>query len=274
MTRTAGRPAPAIAQSPPPGRRGLSLRCLTLLLLIAPLTPLPAVADGIATLESSRGNRLLEMTIHWAEDRMRLDIPSLPAGYLLRRDDAAYLVSDLNNRLVVINLTNLRRLADQRRDGQAPHLPRHAAALEVLEPLHKQEAVGGIQGEFYRLRWIDAKGLAHEERMVVSDHPLAVELLEGMQAYYRALSDRPDPIISDLVKRELGMLRFAGRFRLLSISGEAPDETLFELPGGARVMEAFEAQDEAEATDRDTEKAKAQADEQDAPAVSPPAVPP
>ncbi|WP_458526530.1 hypothetical protein [Onishia taeanensis] len=215
--------------------------CLaTLLCLLMLCAGLPARADGTATLESHRGNRMLEVIVHWADDRLRLDIPSRPASYLLRRGATAYLVSDLDNRLVVINLTNLHRPPETPRGEAAPDSPRQAIELNVLEPLHKQEAVGGIQGEVYRLSWVDGGGQPYEERLVVSDHPLVVELLEGMQAYYHALNNHPDPIISALVTRELGMLRFAGRFRLLSISGEPPDPSLFALPGGAKVLEASE----------------------------------
>ncbi|WP_192036276.1 hypothetical protein [Halomonas sp. YLGW01] len=235
------------------------------LLILLVLADLPAHADGIATLESSRGNRLLEMTVRWADDRLRLDFPSRPASYLLRRGDAAYLVTDLNRGRVVISLTNLRRLAKRTRNENLAEHPRPAAELKVLEPMHKQEAVGGIEGEVYRLHWVDGRGEPHEERLVVSDHPLVAELMTGMQAYYRALSDRPDPIISALVKRDLGMLRLTGRFRLLSISGETPDATLFALPDGAKVMEAVEAQGEA----GDREEGEDEGEKKDAPTGSP-----
>lgn len=193
---------------------------------------LPALADGQATIATSESHDAMQMEIRWADDRMRMDFPSQQQGYMLMRDGKGYMVTEQNGQTVIIDMAMLKEMSEADAANAS-----QAQSVESLEATGETETVAGIEGEIYRIQWTDRGGNAHDDDIVLSDDPLAHEMLQAFQSYIGAVMDESDPIGSALLDRELGMLRFGGKFKIVEITDTAPATDTFELPEDAMTMQ-------------------------------------
>jgi hypothetical protein len=198
---------------------------------------MPAFADGKATITSNDSQQNMQMQIHWAGDKMRMDFPSQQQhGYMLMRDGKGYMVTQQGGQPLIMDMSMLREMSDSMGED-AGAMASQAETVDSLEATGKTETVAGIEGDVYRLAWTDRGGQSHEDTLVLSDDPLAHEMLGAFQDYVKAVMGRADPIGKAILERDQGMLRFGERFKVAEIADASPDASTFELPENAVTME-------------------------------------
>ncbi|KGE78836.1 hypothetical protein CVH10_08000 [Halomonas sp. ND22Bw] len=201
---------------------------------------LPALADGQATLESRSDQGNATMEVRWAGDDLRMDFPQqAQAGFMLLKDGNGYMVTRMQGQTLVMDMARLKQMAESMGGDQAMAgvTSQQADSVERLEATGERETVAGLEGEVYALTWTDKAGNAHDDTLVLSDDDQVRELMRAFHAYQRTMTGEPDPIASALEEEGLGMLRFGDRFRIASLSDEAPAASAFELPEDAMSME-------------------------------------
>lgn len=207
------------------------------LLCAAAFAALPALADGKATIAAGDARESMQMEIQWANDRMRMDFPSQQQGYMLMRDGKGYMVTEQNGQTLIVDMTMLRGMANAMGDQASMLSADQAQSVESLEATGDRETIAGIDGEVYRIQWTDRSGDSHDDVMVLSDAPLAREMLQAFQRYVETVVGEPDPIGAALLERDLGMLRFGEKFNVIAIAATSPAADTFELPDDAMTMQ-------------------------------------
>ncbi|MFC3285994.1 hypothetical protein [Litchfieldella rifensis] len=208
---------------------------------------LPAFADGKATIATTDTQNAMQMVIHWADDSMRMDFPEQQQGYMLMRDGKGYMVTEQGGQSIIIDMAMLKGMTDSMGGEANPANANQAKSVDSLEGTGEKETVAGIEGEVYRIQWTDHGGTTHDDEMVLSDDPLGREMLQAFQNYVEIVMDEPDPIGAALLERELGMLKFGDKFRVVEIADASPAADAFELPENAMTMEDMMKQQMGEA---------------------------
>ncbi|MFG6177576.1 hypothetical protein ACGTN6_10060 [Halomonas sp. THAF12] len=201
---------------------------------------LPALADGKATLESHSAQGSATMEVSWAGDDLRMDFPQqAQAGFMLLKDGKGYMVSQMQGQTMVMDLAQLKEMAEGMGGDKAAAglTDQQASSVDSLEATGEQETIAGLEGDVYRLQWTDKAGNAHDDTLVLSDDPQVRELMTAFHAYQRTMTGEPDPIATELEERELGMLRFSDRFQIAELSDETPQADIFVLPEDAMTFE-------------------------------------
>lgn len=198
---------------------------------------LPALADGKATITTQDAQEPMQMVIHWDDDRMRMDFPSQQQGYMLLRDGKGYMVAEQGGQTIVMDMATLKEMTDAMGDEAGAMSGNQAQSVESLDATGERETIAGIEGEVYRVRWTDRSGNSHDDRLVLSEEPLAREMLAAFQDYVETVMGEPDPIGASVLERDLGMLRFGDKFEVAEIADASPDAAMFELPENAMTMQ-------------------------------------
>lgn len=189
-----------------------------------------ALAGGSATW--SGGGQ--SMHIDWRDaDTVRMNTSA--SDYMLVRDGKAYMVSNRGGQPMVLDWDAMRSMI-----GAAP-VPKTQGpvgddALVSMEATGRTETVAGIEGEYYRITYRD-DGVEKSREVVLSDHPLAVEMTQAWFTTMQAIAGSvggEGSIDFEFANRELGMLRSGDDFRVTEISGETPPAGDFELPAEPR----------------------------------------
>ncbi|GGX88718.1 hypothetical protein GCM10007160_15250 [Litchfieldella qijiaojingensis] len=197
---------------------------------------LPALADGKATIATTDTQNAMQMVIHWTDDSMRMDFPAQQQGYMLMRDGKGYMVTEQAGQTIVMDMAMLKGMADAM--GEANEVnANQAKSVDNLEATGEKETIAGIEGDVYRIQWTDHGGTNHDDEIVLSDKPLGREMLQAFQSYVQIVMDEPDPIGTALLERDLGMLKFGDKFRIVEMADASPDATMFELPENAMTMQ-------------------------------------
>lgn len=192
---------------------------------------LPAFAGGTATLEASADDRQSRMEVRWSGDNMRMDFPRQQGAYMLVRGDNSYSVVNQGGRIMVMDMSSMGRMAESMGGQARAEISAHQAqSLEGIEATGESETIAGIEGEVYRIQWIDGAGNKHKESAVLSGDPLVVGFTGAFRQFAEAGNGQPDAIGKALAKRELGVLRFGDKLTVVSISDDIPSSGVFELP--------------------------------------------
>lgn len=192
----------------------------------------PAFAAGTATVEGSGPSGSVEMKIRWAGDNLRMDFPAQPGTYMIVREGKTFSVSSQGGQVMVMDMSSMGQMA-QAMGAQAGVAigPQSAVSLEKVEATGEDETVAGIPGEVYRIDWTDGSGNKRSDTAVLTDNPLVFELTDAFRRHVEAMGvGATDPIGKALAIREMGVLRFANNFRVLSIAEDTPSSDLFKLP--------------------------------------------
>ncbi|MFP4252121.1 MAG: hypothetical protein ACLFRM_05710 [Guyparkeria sp.] len=195
-----------------------------------------ALADGVARFQTA-DRSLPSLTFSWqSPERSRLDTPN-ESAHVIARDGKAWGVASIAGQPVTMDLDQLAALLGQHnalaRLGPEAVVP---SQITALEPTGQQETIAGIDGERYRVDWVDNEGRSRTDEAVLTDDPLVIEmqtaLLGGMtraMARSTGVTGHEDAE-RELERRELAVLRFADEFRLESISAVSQPDARFETP--------------------------------------------
>ncbi|GEN24848.1 hypothetical protein HCU01_27970 [Halomonas cupida] len=202
-----------------------------LIALLAAL-PLTALADGQATLLDGDGDPTSAVVARWAGEQLRVDFPEHAArGYLLMRDGKGHVVTNISGQTVVLGIRDVQSMLGQLGGVDSSQLGSYQAqSVTSLTATGESETVAGLQGDVYLLDWVNKDGEAHEDRLVLSPTPAALELLGVFDRYQQILTGRADPVAATLREHGLGILRFGDRFQVSALSSNSPDPSAFALP--------------------------------------------
>ncbi len=169
-------------------------------------------------------------------ERSRLDTPNETA-HVLAIDGRAWGVAKVAGHPVSMDLDQLAKLLGQHtalaRLGPDAVVPSQITSLEATG---QRETVAGVDGERYRVSWVDSEGNARIDEAVLTDDPLVREmqdaLLGGMT---RAIASGTgvsghEAAEQELTRRGLAVLRFGDDFRLESISDARQPDARFAMP--------------------------------------------
>lgn len=212
----------------------------TLFALLLTAAALPALAGGNATIQTNTGQGgSSTMKISWADaDTVRFEPQGQP-GYMLLRDGKVYSVTNAGGQLMVMDMSSLNKLSGaagaSMPTGKAPIIA-NAQAVSDWRATGDEETIAGIDGEVYAITWTDTEGQAHTDRAVLSDDPAVMEMSAAFATFSRVMMDSAaresgsNPVDQRLQAENLGVLRFADKFQVSSISGDAPPAGDLELP--------------------------------------------
>ncbi|WP_299442377.1 hypothetical protein [uncultured Rhodospira sp.] len=211
-------------------------RVLILAAVLAAAPVPPAGADGIAMLETGRGQRAQAFSIVWRDDgaTVRVNTPLRDVSLLLV-DGAPYAVRRMNRNFVVLTLSGLGEKAAGLLPGFGSARTR-AASVDSLRAVGPKAVVAGIPGKTYEMVWTDTAGARHTDRMVLSDDPLAVEMAAAIAAFETALGHDPGPRAVAVRDLGLGLLR-SDEVRLTSASNREPRPGTFTLPAEPQTLD-------------------------------------
>lgn len=193
-----------------------------------------ALAGGSATIESRTPEGPVRMDVSWSGDDLRMDMPGEMNAYMLVRGGKGYSVGRHGGRTMVLDMDSMRQMGQmaQGAGDSGPELaPEELSSLDSLEATGERETVAGIAGEVHRISWTDAGGTQHQDTAVLSEDPLARALTDAFGRSVGAISGRAeDPFGEAALARDLGVLRFSDKFKVVAISGDEPPGSQFELP--------------------------------------------
>ncbi len=212
-----------------------SIRSIVLVSLSATIAS-AALADGTARFQTA-DRSMPSLTFSWqTPERSRLDTPNETA-HVLAINGKAWGVAKVAGYPVTVNLDQLAALLGQHnalsRLGPDAVVPSQITSLEATG---QHETIAGVEGERYRISWVDSEGQARIDEAVLTEDPLVNEmqlaLLGGMtRAIARGTAvNGHEAAEQELKRRGLAVLRFGDNFRLESISDARQPDGQFAMP--------------------------------------------
>lgn len=209
--------------------------CAALLLI-----PASAVwAGGTATLLSVDGDTLTTVIVEFdGPETLRMTSDTQQDGYLLVREGSAYMVSGLQGEERVIDLAQM--MAMMR--GMMPTPPALGSddigEFVSLEPTGAKETVAGLEGEVFRLTYLDPDGARQNEELVLGQDPTLRELTMAVAALGATMSELASEdaetgllkLTEELNARGAGVLRFGTTMTVTRLEKATPAASRFELP--------------------------------------------
>lgn len=196
--------------------------------------PMLVLAAGTATIEGSAVEDGGVVKIMWQDDgAMRINADtSSPDNHMIVRDGKMYSVFDNNGTPMVMEVGGMMKafgaMANEDQDI-AKDIP---AGIESVEATGKRETVAGIDGQVYKVTVVNADGTKKTDEAVFSSDATATEMTRVYLTTMLSIFDKgePEAFMNALPDNERGLLRYGQDYRLVSISGEAPAASQFELP--------------------------------------------
>ncbi|MFN2381578.1 MAG: hypothetical protein ABR561_03365 [Guyparkeria sp.] len=194
------------------------------------------LADGQAHFQTADRSMPALMFSWQTTERSRLDTPNRPA-HVLALNGRAWGVATVAGQPVAMDLEQLAALLGQH-DAMARLGPEAVVPSQItaLEATGQAEMIAGVEGERYRVSWVDSEDRARIDEAVLTDAPLVIEmqkaLLDGMtRAIARGTGvGGHEAAQRELERRGLAVLRFGDDYRLESISGDIQPDERFDLP--------------------------------------------
>lgn len=206
------------------------LGALMALLMLA-LPSAAIAAGGTATIESTTKQESLQFDVSWRGDMVRMDFPQQPGDYMIVRDGKGYSVSSQGGETMVLDMSSLQKMGQGGDKNGAGMTSSRFQTLDLLEATGDAATVAGIEGEIYAIEWTDQQGESHRSAVVLSDNAQAKGLTAALRTAAEAMgAAEADPLSKEVLERDMGVLRFDNKFKLVSISGNVPAASDFELP--------------------------------------------
>jgi len=207
--------------------------------------PLAALAGGTAIIQSGEGR----FTLAYDGTRLRLDSDQHRGVRLIARDGKVYAVSSAAGQPIVVEGSAVMALLGAR-GGKQPLATgdQDIARFVSLEPTGRKETVGGLTGTVHHLTYVDRNGRRRTEEAVLSDNPALAELTRNFGQVATAFQQSTGvdnqgarDLLQELASRELGLLRFADHYRLVSLDTTTPPASYFQLPGSPLQLQGLES---------------------------------
>ncbi|MCS3904093.1 hypothetical protein J2T55_002126 [Methylohalomonas lacus] len=209
---------------------------VALVVLMGAASSVSAAGTAVVAGQGEQGSGRME--IAWAGEHMRMDFPAQPGTHIVVRDGQSFAVTHESGRSVVMDMATMGQMAPL--FGARLGLPMNrAVSVDGIRPLGESETVAGVRGARYRIDWTDAEGRPRSDTVVLTDDPRVVELTQALRRHVESMQIAvARPISVALRERGQGVLRFADRFEVVSISERVPPAEAFALP--AEPMSLFQ----------------------------------
>jgi hypothetical protein len=211
----------------------------SLLTLALAAAPMLVCAGGTAQIQGGDKNITLEFDGPFA----RVQTDQQKNVHLVARDNKVYAVTDMGGRPLVvesgavIGLLGAQGMAKLENDKDA------IQKFVSLDPTGRNETVAGFQGAVYKLVYTDGNGKRRSEEAVLGKQPSIVELSQSLGHVAINLmrlakhdTQGSTELVNELQKRNLGLLRFGAKLRLISLNTATPNASRFVLPASPMDM--------------------------------------
>ena len=221
----------------------MKIRFSILSVLALTFTPLFAWAGGVAVIESGVDPSYGRSTIEFRDDQIRMELEGAGVdGYMLMRDGSLYTVTTQGGQPFVMDLGVMINMLGGFMEEQ-PTLEAPISNLVTVESTGRTEQVAGISGQVYNVTYIDEGGRQITEEVVIGNHPALRTLSRTLESWSRTMAEQMNSDVVDyedtmgqLLTRGDGILRLGSHYRLVSIDGNAPPASRFELPAAPQQM--------------------------------------
>lgn len=221
----------------------MKIRYSVLSVLALALAPLFAWAGGVAVIESGIDPGHGRSTIEFSGDQIRMELTGAELdGYLLMRDGSVYTVTTQGGQPFVMDLSAMMNMLGGFMEDQTS-LEAPISDLVTVESTGRTEQVAGISGQVYNVTYIDDDGRQVTEEVVIGNHPALRALTRSLESWSRTMAERLNTEVADydetmgqLLTYGDGILRLGSHYRLVSIDGNAPPASRFELPAAPQQM--------------------------------------
>jgi len=207
-----------------------------------------ALAAGVAEITGSDpGSR---MRVEFDGDRLRIDPQAQrdAEGYMIAREGKVYAVTRQDGKPMVIDVgAMMQMLGPMLKQMAPPQTFDDVGEFKGIRALGRKETVAGIEGTVHEVVYVTRDGREERTEMVLSRDSRLIEMGRAMMAmgmaFQKSLGQSPSPG-SEVLERQLrdsgeGVLRFGNDYKLLSLSGSAPDASRFQLPAEPMAMPAI-----------------------------------
>lgn len=185
-----------------------------------------------------------QMSVEWLNlQQARIDVtaPDMPKdmqAYQLMRDGKLYAVTIQQGQPLVLEMTQMLRMAGQMATSLQPDTGNDVHELEDLRATGRQETVAGVRGEVYELVFRDGQGRARREEIVLSTDATVYEMTQVMNAYARLMGEAAgapraagrDQFETRLRDQRVGLLRMGAELRAVEVGRDAPPAARMALP--------------------------------------------
>ena len=209
----------------------------SLALLLATSTLANFALAGAADMKNADGN---VMKFEYEGDKLRINTGQ-EGSYMVVNNDGMYVVSNADGQPMVIDAGKMMGMFGDMA-ATAPSIA--SSEIVSLEPTGRRENNAGMEGEIYKLEYIDnsSKDVQTAE-LVLSDDPRAIKMSRAMSGFaaamVKALGQDPkgaNDLEKQMAKLDKGVLRYGDDMRVTAISDRAIASERFVLPAAPTDM--------------------------------------
>lgn len=221
----------------------MKIRFSVLSALALALAPLYSWAGGVAVIQSGDDQTYGRSTIEFSGDQVRIELMGAEQeGYLLMRDGSIYTVTTQGGQPFVMDLGGMMNMLGGFMEDQAT-LETPISDVVTVESTGRTEQVAGITGQVYNVTYIDEDGRQVTEEVVMGRHRALRELSSTLESWSRTMAEKMNTEVEDydqtmgqLLTYGDGVLRMGEHYHLVSIDGNEPPASRFELPAAPQQM--------------------------------------
>lgn len=219
---------------------------------------------GAADMKTSDGN---QMKFEYEGDNLRINTGQ-EGSYMVVNNDGIYVVSNANGTPMVIDAGKMMGMFGDMA-ATAPSIA--SSKIVSLEATGKRENNAGIEGEIYKLEYIDNSSEdVQTAELVLSDDPRAIKMSKAMNGFaaamVKALGQDPEganDLEKQMAKLDKGVLRYGDDMRVTALSDRTIASDRFVLPAAPTDLSGLSGlADMINAESSKTSSTPAQADEQ------------
>jgi hypothetical protein len=208
------------------------------------IMPTWAWAGGKAVIEAGSGKDRTQSTIEFDGAKMRMDVTGQAEAYMIMRDGKIYSVSDQNGQPFVIDMAGMGKMLGGMAQQSMANVDQNVNEFISLTDAGRNETIAGINGRVHVLTYVDDNGQRKSEEIVLAKDKRLREMSESLDLMGKTMAqifgvkvpDGSYRMNQEIMGKGNGILRFGSEYRLVSISGDTPSASRFNLPAQPQQM--------------------------------------
>ena len=210
--------------------RTLHRRITTTTLAALAIASIGARAD-VAVVSTSDGH---QMTYEYKGENLRINTGDNKDNYLLMVDGTLYSVARSDGEYMVIDVSQAMSMFGSTLRQATPGAA--DARVESFEATGRKQTVAGIEGEVYRVTYIDENGKRQQSEMVLSEDARALRFRDAVYAMARSITKSigeeidPKELQYQLLDKDMGVLSYGEDMTIDSIEATEVADARFVLP--------------------------------------------
>lgn len=206
--------------------------------------PMLALAAGTATIQGSDGTRF---TLEYDGSHMRLESGKHRNVYLVSNADSVYAVTNAAGQPLVVSGGAVMSLLSAQGGQKFATGSEDIRTFTSLTSTGRKETVAGIPGAIHQLKYVDRGGRQRTEEIVLTENAEIAQMTRSFGRTAAAFQQNAgvdnagsQALLDELSSRNLGLLRFANHYRLVSLQTTPPAPSRFELPAAPMQLPALQ----------------------------------